>query len=138
MNSNKNQNLPNLMVRCAYIDLFGACAFLCVGTDWKAMELQFVKCADAKCKKLDAESIFRDVRESVAGLNPDDIDGVTICPATDRDVPVIWMAHPTAQVLVHEITHAVSYIMRGYGLEDGEHGEVRAYMTEYLFDQFML
>ena len=26
--------------------------------------------------------------------------------------------------------------MRNYGLEDGEHSEVRAYMTDYLFQKF--
>ena len=26
--------------------------------------------------------------------------------------------------------------MRNYGLEDGDHSEVRAYMTDYLFQQF--
>lgn len=125
--------------RFAQIDVFGAIVLCFVGTDLKQHERQFASFMSkfrGKRKPKYYWSLFRDFKEKAPEIVPPDADGAVIAPGSDPAVPIIYVREYKPEILVHEIVHAVADIMRTYGLEDGEHSEVRAYMTDYLFQKF--
>ena len=125
--------------RFAQIDVFGAIALCFVGTDIKQHEhlfASFMMNCPGKRKPEYYWSLFNDFKEKLPDIDFTSAAGAVIAPGSDPDVPIICMREYKPEVLVHEIVHAVANIMRNYGLEDGEHSEVRAYMTDYLFQKF--
>jgi hypothetical protein len=125
--------------RFAQIDVFGAIVLCFVGTDLKRHERQFASFMSKFRGKRKPEyywSLFRDFKEKAPEIVPPDAEGAVIAPGSDPAVPIIYVREYKPEILVHEIVHAVADIMRTYGLEDGEHSEVRAYMTDYLFQKF--
>ena len=125
--------------RFAQIEMFGAIALCFVGTDIKQHEHQFASFMMNFRGKRKPEyywALFKDFKEKVPDIFPSSAAGAVIAPGSDPDVPIICIPEYKTYILVHEIVHAVANIMRNYGLEDGDHSEVRAYMTDYLFQKF--
>ena len=124
--------------RFAHIDVFGAIALCFVGTDLNRHEdlfASFMMNFRGKRKPEYYWSLFNDFKTIAPDIAPS-AAGEVIAPGTDPDVPIIYLTEYKPEVLVHEIVHAVAQIMHSYGLEDGKHNEVRAYMTDYLFQKF--
>lgn len=124
--------------RFANIDVFGAIAMCFIGTDMARHEKDFSAFMQNFKGSRETEyywALFNDFKSDAPRLNPS-VDGATYYPGSDPDVPIVYLPKYGARQLVHEIVHAVSKIMYVYGLEDGQHSEVRAYLTDYLFHVF--
>jgi hypothetical protein len=110
-----------------------------VGEDCDAIHHDFLALAknlNPSVSLLDSNRIFNQVKDSYL----EDLESyraACIFPADDPVTPYIWLRQWSPSLLVHEAVHAVAHVMKTCGLEDGEHGEIRAYLTEHLFEAFV-
>ena len=129
---------PKYRVMIADFRFIGSVIVCFVGNDIQELRRKFyslLKRRKATMTRQRMQSIFDEV-VSMRREAGDHFDGMCLWPTSDRSTPYIWMDEWHLQILVHEIVHAVSGLMRIKGLEDGRDSEVRAYMTDYAFRIF--
>lgn len=109
-----------------------------VGEDYGTIHHDFLALA-TKLNPSMSRNEHNKIFSQVKGSYLEDLEsfrGVCIFPADDPVTPYIWLRQWSPELLVHEVVHAVAHIMKDCDLEEGERGEIRAYLTEYLFEAF--
>ena len=139
MNRSMKKPKQKPIVMIADIKFIHEVVFCFVGTDRAAIRRKYLvlmkkRKAPPPFKRF--ETIFNQVEAAYRDTEEGCYTGLCIYPADDCNTPYIWLPEWSSVSLVHEIVHAVAHIMQVCNLEDGEHSEVRAYMTDYLFQKF--
>ena len=135
---NKQSKPSETYFRFVNVDVLGAISMCFIGTDMARHEKSFASFMLNFNGKREPEYYWRmlnDFKESAQKFHPS-VDGATFYPDSDPDVPIVYLPKYEPRLLVHEVVHAVSRIMYVYGLEDGKHSEIRAYLTDFLFGKF--
>lgn len=104
--------------------------------DWEVFPFSVMVCLGST-----REDIFRQIKKSKYHLDDDEKEHLVMRGGGKTVMlkgggTIIWLRHYPKKgsgVLVHEITHAVQFLLDRVGIKVGENcDELPAYMTEYL------